>query len=83
VDGTVRVQLVQREVLPLYHDLISAFAELTGVPVLLNTSFNVKGEPVVSTINDAIRTFYSTGMDVLAAGGFLIHKGESLTGDQT
>ena len=83
VDGTVRVQLVHKEVLPRYHDLIRAFAELTGVPVLLNTSFNVRGEPIVSTINDAIRTFYSTGMDVLAAGSFLIRKGESLTGDQT
>jgi carbamoyltransferase len=83
VDGTARVQLVQRDVLPLYHDLIRAFAELTGVPVLLNTSFNVKGEPIVSTINDAIRTFYSTGMDVLATGSFLIRKEGSPKGDQT
>lgn len=83
VDGTARVQLVQRDVLPLYHDLIRAFADLTGVPVLLNTSFNVKGEPIVSTINDAVRTFYATGMDVLAAGSFLIRKTGSSTEGQT
>jgi carbamoyltransferase len=74
VDGTTRVQLVHREVLPLYHDLIRSFGELTGVPVVLNTSFNVKGEPIVCTVNDAIRTFYATGMDALAVGGFLIRK---------
>ena len=83
VDGTTRVQLVHREVLPLYHDLIRAFADLTGVPVLLNTSFNVKGEPIVCTTNDAIRTFYATGMDVLAAGSFLIRKTGLTTEDPT
>jgi len=76
VDGTARVQMVQREVLPLYHRLIAAFAARSGVPALLNTSFNVKGEPIVCSIHDALRTFYSTGMDCLAAGSFLIRKSE-------
>lgn len=74
VDGTVRVQLVHQEVNPLYHQLLDAFEQITGVPVLLNTSFNVKGEPVVCTAVDAVRTFYGTGMDALAVGNFLIRK---------
>jgi len=74
VDGTARVQLVHRQVLPLYHRLISCFEQRTGVAALLNTSFNVKGEPIVCTVHDALRTFFSTGLDVLAAGSFLIRK---------
>ena len=74
VDGTVRVQLVHRDVNPLFYDLLKAFEKSTGVPVLLNTSFNVKGEPIVCTITDALRTFFATGMDALAAGSFLIRK---------
>lgn len=74
VDGTVRVQLVHADVDPLYHRLIKAFEQRTGVPVLLNTSFNVKGEPIVCTSIDAIRTFHGTGMDVLALGNFLVRK---------
>lgn len=75
VDGTVRVQLVHREVLPLYHRLLRAFEARTGVPVLLNTSFNVKGEPIVASVSDALRTFSASGLDVLAMGNFLIKKG--------
>ncbi len=74
VDGTARVQLVDQQVLPGYHALISEFEKLTGVGVLLNTSFNVKGEPIVCTVRDALRTFWSTGLDVLAAGDFIIRK---------
>jgi carbamoyltransferase len=74
VDGTSRVQLVDRDILPLYHSLISEFEKLTGVGVLLNTSFNVKGEPIVCTARDALRTFWSTGLDVLAIGDFLVMK---------
>jgi carbamoyltransferase len=74
VDGTARVQLVEKDVLPLYHSLISEFEKLTGVGTILNTSFNVKGEPVVCTLRDALRTFWSTGLDVLAAGEFLVKK---------
>ena len=74
VDGTARVQLVDQQVLPRYHSLISEFEKLTGVGVLLNTSFNVKGEPIVCTVRDALRTFWSTGLDVLAAGDFIVKK---------
>lgn len=74
VDDTVRVQLVRSEVNPLYHRLIAQFEKITGVPVLLNTSFNVKGEPIVCTATDAIRTFHGTGMDVLALGSFIVRK---------
>lgn len=74
VDGTARVQLVEKDVLPLYYDLISEFEKLTGVGVLLNTSFNIKGEPVVCTLRDALRTFWSTGLDVLAAGDVIVKK---------
>lgn len=74
VDKMVRVQLVHEGVHALYHRLLDAFEEITGVPLLLNTSFNVKGEPIVCTAVDAVRTFYGTGMDVLAIGNFLIRK---------
>ena len=74
IDGTARVQLVDKEVDPLYHILISEFERLSGVGVLLNTSFNVKGEPLVCTLQDAIRTFFSTGLDVLVAGDYIVHK---------
>jgi carbamoyltransferase len=74
IDGTSRVQMVKKDVLPLYYKLITAFEKRTGVPVLLNTSFNIKGEPIVCTIQDALRTFWSTGLDVLAIGNCLINK---------
>jgi carbamoyltransferase len=76
VDGTARVQIVGKNVLPLYHRLISEFERLTDVGVLLNTSFNVKGEPIVCTARDALRTFWSTGLDALAIGDCLVQKPE-------
>jgi len=76
VDGTVRVQMVHEATNPLFHRLLKRFEQLTGVPVLLNTSFNVKGEPIVCTATDALRTFFGTGMDSLALGNFLIRKAE-------
>lgn len=77
VDGTARVQLVHRERVPLFHRLLRAFERRSGIPVLLNTSFNLKGEPIVCTVSDALRTFYSSGLDVLAAGNFIIRKRRS------
>lgn len=74
VDGTARTQTVDREVDPLYWRLIHAFGERTGVPVLLNTSFNVMGEPIVCTPRDAIACFRSTDIDALALGDFLVLK---------
>lgn len=74
VDGTVRVQTVTAKTNPVYHRLLKAFEKRTGVSVLLNTSFNVKGEAIVTTPRDALRTFWSTGIDALAVGSYLVKK---------
>ena len=74
VDGSARPQTVERDVCPLYWQLIHEFGERTGVPVVMNTSFNLRGEPIVCTPTDAIRTFYSSGMDALVIGNFLVEK---------
>jgi carbamoyltransferase len=74
VDGSARPQPVSRELNPRYYDLISAFNRLTGVPILLNTSFNAAGEPIVCTPADAIRTFMATGLDILVLGSFVVQK---------
>lgn len=76
VDGTSRLQLVRREGNPRYHDLIKAFGDRTGVPILLNTSFNLKGEPIVNTPYDALRTFLWSDMDCVVIGNFLVEKGD-------
>jgi carbamoyltransferase len=72
VDGTARVQTVSREQNPLYYRLIEAFGKLTGVPVVLNTSFNVRGEPIVCTPAEAFNSFSHTDMDYLVMGDALI-----------
>ena len=74
IDGTARVQTVSKEVAPRYHALIEAFERLRGVPMLLNTSFNDNNEPIVDSPSDAVRCFYSTGMDALVIGDFVIRK---------
>jgi carbamoyltransferase len=73
VDGTARVQTVAREN-RLYYGLIEAFGKTTGVPTLLNTSFNLRGEPIVNTPADAWRTFTRSGMDVLVLGHCIVEK---------
>jgi len=73
-DLTARVQTVARETNPRYHDTLKAFQALTGVPVLVNTSFNVRGEPVVCSPKDALDAFFSTPLDALVIGRFLIEK---------
>jgi carbamoyltransferase len=73
-DRTTRPQTVRREVSPQFWALIDAFRRRTGVPGVLNTSFNVKGEPIVCSPTDAVRCFYGTGMDALAIGSFLLEK---------
>ncbi len=73
-DGTGRLQTVTGEHTPRYHAMISEFERLTGVPIVLNTSFNLNGEPVVCTPEDAIRTFYTCGLDVLYLGNVRISK---------
>ncbi|MBN1139243.1 MAG: carbamoyltransferase [Anaerolineae bacterium] len=72
--GTARIQTVRREWNPLYYRLIETFGERTGVPVLLNTSFNLRGEPIVSSPADAFKTFSNSGIDTLMLDHFLIHK---------
>jgi carbamoyltransferase len=74
VDGTARVQTVNKEQNPRLYGLLKAFDALTGVPVLLNTSFNVKGEPIVETPQDALECFLATGIDYLAMHDLLISK---------
>ena len=76
VDYSARVQTVHRETNPLFHRLISAFKDMTGCPVVVNTSFNVRGEPIVCTPEDAFRCFMGTELDVLAAGDCLLLKEE-------
>jgi len=76
IDGTGRVQTVDEKSNPVYRKLIEEFYRLTNVPVILNTSFNVMGEPIVNRPIEAIRCFYSTGIDYLAIGNFLVKKSE-------
>ena len=74
VDGSARIQTVNREDNPRYYDLIRRFEELTGCPVIINTSFNVRGEPIVCTPHDAYMCFMRTNMDVLVMDGFYLDK---------
>lgn len=74
VDGTARVQTINRNQHPLYYDLLRAFAMKTDVPVLINTSFNTRGEPVVCTPRDAVESYLTTPLDALAIGSFLLEK---------
>ena len=73
-DGTGRLQTVEPHQAPRYHALIAEFDRLTGVPLVLNTSFNLNGEPVVCTPEDAVRTFYSCALDVLYLGNVRVTK---------
>jgi carbamoyltransferase len=74
VDGTARLQTVHRETNDLYHRLLNRFGEITGTPVLLNTSFNIQGEPIVESPLHAVRCFFSTGLDYLVMGNYVIGK---------
>lgn len=74
VDNTVRPQTVDKNSLLKYHRLINKFYKVNGVPAVLNTSFNVAGEPIVCNPRDALRTFYGSGLDYLAIGDYLISK---------
>jgi carbamoyltransferase len=74
VDYSARIQTVHRETNPRYHALLSAFKKRTGCPVLVNTSFNVRGEPIVCTPEDAFRCFMGTDIDVLVAENCLLRK---------
>ncbi len=74
VDGSARPQTVEKEINPLYWRLLDEFEKRTGVPVIMNTSFNLRGEAIVHTPTDAVRTFFSSGMDALVIGSFLVEK---------
>jgi len=74
LDYTARIQTVSRDENPVFHSLISAFAERTGCPVIVNTSFNVRGEPIVCTPADALACFARTGMDALVIGPFVVMR---------
>lgn len=74
VDGTGRLQTVKRELNPLFHQLIGAFFSQTGIPILVNTSLNVMGKPIVHAVADAITVFMTTGLDRLVVGPYLLSK---------
>ena len=74
IDGTCRVQTVKKDINLKFYNLIKNFYEESGVPVLLNTSFNIKGQPIVNTPKEAVETFKSTKIDVLAIGDYLLTK---------
>jgi carbamoyltransferase len=74
VDYSARVQTVEPDVNPRFHGLLDEFEKRTGCPVLVNTSFNVRGEPIVCTPEDAYRCFMRTGIDYLVVEDFLLEK---------
>jgi carbamoyltransferase len=76
IDYSARIQTVSRDTNPRYYALIKAFEQKTGCPVLVNTSFNVRGEPIVCTPEDAYRCFMRTNIDVLVLGPFVLEKGD-------
>jgi carbamoyltransferase len=74
VDATARIQTINRAQHPLYYDLLKAFRARTGVPVLVNTSFNTRGEPIVCTPRDAVESFWTSPLDALVIGSYLLEK---------
>jgi carbamoyltransferase len=79
VDGTARIQTVNREQNPPYYDLLRAFEARTGVPVLVNTSFNTRGEPIVCSPRDAVESYLTSPLDALVIGSFLLTKPPRMT----
>ena len=77
VDNTARIQTINRNQHPLYYDLLKEFKKKTGVPVLINTSFNTRGEPIVCTPSDAIECFWTSPFDALVINSFLLEKESS------
>jgi carbamoyltransferase len=74
LDGSARPQTVEHQVNLLYYRLMDEFGAVTGAPVIMNTAFNLRGEAIVNTPTNALRTFLSSGMDVLVIGSFLVEK---------
>jgi len=76
VDGSARIQTVDNATNPMFHSLLEEFGNQTGCPVLVNTSFNVRGEPIVCTPEDAFACFLRSGLDALAIGNCFLRKSE-------
>ena len=74
VDYSARIQTVHKETNPKFYKLIKNFKEITNCPVLVNTSFNIRGEPIVCSIEDAFKCFMGTNLDILAIGNFILRK---------
>jgi len=74
VDYSARIQTVHKETNPKYHKLLKKFKEITDFPVLVNTSFNVRGEPIVCSVEDAYRCFMGTNLDILVCENFVLFK---------
>ena len=74
VDYSARIQTVHKETNRKYYGLISKFKEITNCPVLVNTSFNIRGEPIVCSVKDAYSCFMGTDLDILACGNFIMYK---------
>ena len=74
VDYSARIQTVHKETNPRYYKLIKKFKEITGCPVLVNTSFNIRGEPIVCSVNDAFKCFMGTNLDILVIEDFILYK---------
>ena len=87
VDGSARLQTLARHTHPEFYDLLARFDQRTGCPVLINTSFNVRGEPIVCTPDDAIATFLGSGMDTLVLGHCLVrgsrYNGTGITASES
>ena len=74
IDYSARIQTVHKDTNPKYYNLIKKFKEITNCPILVNTSFNVRGEPIVCTIEDAFRCFMGTNLDLLVCENFILYK---------
>jgi carbamoyltransferase len=74
VDGTCRPQMIEKEIYPAFWNLLNEYEKLTGDAILMNTSFNIKGEPIVCTPRDALKCFFDTGIQVLALGSYILEK---------
>jgi carbamoyltransferase len=77
VDGSGRLQTIRRHQNSNYYDLIKEFGKLSGIPILINTSFNIRGEPIVCTVKDAYKCMMGTGIDYLVMGDFLIKRSDN------
>ena len=76
VDYSARIQTVHQNTNPRYYKLIKNFKEITGCPILVNTSFNIRGEPIVCSVKDAFRCFMGTNLDILVLEDFILYKSD-------